>query len=443
MRYGQLADHFVGVGVKRLTDVDANPKKSNQHEINTTKEMRRDFLGESDKKRFPAVYIWLGEDQDRITVEGRATHYDTRINQVGRTEWRLYYPSNRVTKAMNAGDTLFLARDRADLLLFIVAPQGSTSERQLFWLFGLEPQGETFVSREFIAAEPELDFAARYILDELGIEFEDPEIRKLDGIIKEHVIPEYGTAFPPTAEFSRIARRTIYVPDDPDVALMTWVEHEEALFRRLELRIVDERIRQGFVFRKGYETRTPSSRFSSRLFDLDGEVDVNGFVKFSLSVQNRRKSRMGHSLEHHLAYILESHDVAFERKTVTENNNRPDFLFPSLMAYRAAADGDPSLTMLGAKSTCKERWRQVLTEAAKIPRKHLLTLEPRITENQTDQMKKESLQLVVPARNPCELCGGSTGMALVAARLHRVRSGAAGVCLNRHGHCSGSFRWKR
>ena len=42
--------------------------------------------------------------------------------------------------------------------------------------------------------------------------------------------------------------------------------------------------------------------------------------------------------------------------------------------------------MLGAKSTCKDRWRQVLAEDEKISRKHLLTLEPGISEPQTHQM---------------------------------------------------------
>ena len=52
--------------------------------------------------------------------------------------------------------------------------------------------------------------------------------------------------------------------------------------------------------------------------------------------------------------------------------------------------------MLGAKSTCKDRWRQVLSEAQKITHKHLLTLEPGISENQTDEMKSKNLQLVLP-----------------------------------------------
>jgi len=49
------------------------------------------------------------------------------------------------------------------------------------------------------------------------------------------------------------------------------------------------------------------------------------------------------------------------------------------------------------KSTCKDRWRQVLAEADKIPDKHLLTLEPSISANQTDEMQQRRLQLIVPS----------------------------------------------
>ena len=53
--------------------------------------------------------------------------------------------------------------------------------------------------------------------------------------------------------------------------------------------------------------------------------------------------------------------------------------------------------LLGVKSTCKDRWRQVLSEAARIEEKHLFTLEPGISENQTNEMQANSLQLVLPA----------------------------------------------
>ena len=52
--------------------------------------------------------------------------------------------------------------------------------------------------------------------------------------------------------------------------------------------------------------------------------------------------------------------------------------------------------MLGVKATCKDRWRQVLNEAARVPRKHLLTLEPGISQNQTREMGEENVQLVIP-----------------------------------------------
>ncbi len=54
------------------------------------------------------------------------------------------------------------------------------------------------------------------------------------------------------------------------------------------------------------------------------------------------------------------------------------------------------LTMLGVKTTCKDRWRQILNEASRIPNKHLLTMEPSISENQTNEMIEERVQLVLP-----------------------------------------------
>ena len=80
MKYGQLRDHFRGVGAKYLSAVDAEPHSSNQHEIGTTKPMRREFLGEGPKQEFPAVYIWLGEAQDAITVNSSAPPTTTRGN---------------------------------------------------------------------------------------------------------------------------------------------------------------------------------------------------------------------------------------------------------------------------------------------------------------------------------------------------------------------------
>ncbi|MFQ5564247.1 MAG: type II restriction endonuclease, partial [Parvularculaceae bacterium] len=49
-----------------------------------------------------------------------------------------------------------------------------------------------------------------------------------------------------------------------------------------------------------------------------------------------------------------------------------------------------------AKSTCKDRWPQILPEAERIPDKHLVTLEPGISVPQTTMMKDSGVQLIVP-----------------------------------------------
>ncbi|MNT92758.1 Type-2 restriction enzyme EcoRII [compost metagenome] len=52
--------------------------------------------------------------------------------------------------------------------------------------------------------------------------------------------------------------------------------------------------------------------------------------------------------------------------------------------------------MLAAKTTCKDRWRQVLAEAERLKEKYLVTLQPGVSVNQIQEMKYHNLQLVVP-----------------------------------------------
>ncbi|MGX7742334.1 type II restriction endonuclease [Rhodopseudomonas parapalustris] len=377
-RRGMLSDYFEGVAVKRLSVVETTPTKSNQHEFNGSRPLRH-LLGESDRLGIPARFIWLGDEQEGITDDTTVSWYDSRKAQAHRSaEFRLYYPGNAVTELMKAGDTFFFAMRRDGSAMLIVTPAESTIQNQLLWLFGLEEQPEfQFTFREITGTDSgRLDFAARYILDELGIEPEEPETDFLDPLIVR-----FGTKFPKTKEFSAFARETlrdVSARDNPDAVLFAWMEREELLFRRLERHIVADRIAAGFAG--------------------DGSgADVDGFLSFSLSVQQRRKSRVGHALENHLEALFSAHDLRYARGAETENHNKPDFLFPGQDEYRDPAFPAARLTMLGAKSTCKDRWRQVLSEAQRITEKHLLTLEPGISENQTSEMRAKSLQLVLPA----------------------------------------------
>lgn len=376
MQKGFLSQYFEGVAIKRLSAVEVNTDVSNQHEFNGSRPLHN-LLGDSRKTYF-AHFVWLGGENEGISEEGHATWYDARENHPTRSEYRLYFNSNGVMDEAKEGDLLIVAKRTNDELYMIVVPVGSTFENQLLWLFGVDQISFSFNFQPIEDGhDPEVDFAVRYILEEIGIEIEEPDTYFLDTILEPYLLK----GFPTTAEFSALARRTLrdVAPvEEPDDTLMRWMEHEEKLFKRLERHQVAKRLEEGFW--------------------TDKSTDVEGFIKYSLSVHNRRKSRVGYALENHLEEIFKFHQITYSRTPVTENKSRPDFLFPNIKFYHDSTFPDSLLTMLGVKSTSKDRWRQVLSEATRIRVKHLFTLEPGISENQTAEMQTNNLQLVLPQR---------------------------------------------
>lgn len=381
MKRGYLSEYFTGVGTKLLTRVDATPK-SNQHEVGDGHhgEVLKRILGDTPRKqnnRFAARYIWLQDEQESITETGLLSWYDTRERQKHRgPEWRLYYQTNAVTDLMSEGDRLFVARQHDDTILFIVVSQDNTITNQLAWLFGLDGTlFDEFTAQEIAGKDDtRLDFVARFILDEIGVEYEDPNANTLDSIIEK-----FGSTFPTTAEFSDLARLTlpsVNAQDDPDAALLAWLDHEEALFRRLEARVVEKDIRKGWA--------------------SGDRIDVDAFIKYSLGVQNRRKSRMGRSFENHLKAVFDQCGIRYDAQVITEKGKKPDFIFPGEKEYADPVYNVSLLTMLAAKSTCKDRWPQILPEAERISKKHLVTLEPGISVPQTTMMRESGVQLIVP-----------------------------------------------
>lgn len=369
---GRLSSFITGAAAKRLTAVEARPDRSNQHEFNGAQALR-ELFGDNRETRF-ARFVYLSDDQPSVTsADGSVTWYDARERHPTRSEYRLYFTRTDVSEQLRERDLALILRRPDDTVLIAFASEGTTAERQLQWLFGFAPPEHGFDVKDLFRDDVEIGFAAREVLAQLEIEPSSglPEVDAYLDVLLER----FGGGFPSTREFSEFARAVTLDVDpveDPDEALVAWLEREEALFRELERHIVLQRLREGFA------------------------DDVDAFIQFSLSVQNRRKSRVGHALEHHLQAILEAHGVSFSRGAVTERTSRPDFLFPSIEAYRDASFPAGRLTMLAAKSTCKDRWRQILAEADRIPTKHLLTLEPGLSFAQTSEMRARRVQLVLP-----------------------------------------------
>ena len=132
----------------------------------------------------------------------------------------------------------------------------------------------------------------------------------------------------------------------------------------------------------------------------EGFATMDAFVARAQSVLQRRKSRSGRSLELHMKEILIEEGLIegreFQHNVESDPGRRPDFLFPSQAAYRDPDFPADRLTMLATKTTCRDRWRQVCNEATRIPRKHLLTLQEGVTQEQHDEMRASGVQLVVP-----------------------------------------------
>ena len=187
--------------------------------------------------------------------------------------------------------------------------------------------------------------------------------------------------FPVSYEMSAAAREIQnkvynhmeYVRVNPDIKIIDWTNMEYTLFRALE------HARYGDIIAKGFSS-------------------VEDFINVANMVLNRRKSRAGKSLEHHLAAIFDGNDISYTLQAITEGNKKPDFIFPSQQAYHDFDFPDEKLISLAAKTTCKDRWRQIINEANRLRErpKYLCTLQQGISPAQMDEMQDENVILVVP-----------------------------------------------
>ncbi|HJG37742.1 type II restriction endonuclease [Enorma phocaeensis] len=372
MDYGALNGYFDGAVAKTLAAVDINPAKSNQHEFNGTGALRALF-GDDDIKGMPTTFAYLEDDTDPVFDHGFTTWYDARRRHPTRTEYRLYYNDNKCISVARPGDLMILAISDAGEVLVAFAKAGTTVESQLRWLFGVGDTAET----SFKTASTDtlrIDAMAAQILESIGIEVGIPSAADnyLDGLVGR-----FGDSFPRGADFSAYSVSTLAELDwagDPDGSLVACYEREELLFRVFERHILERDL----------------APF------LGDTLDVDGVLRVTMSTFQRRKSRAGTAFENQLSMLFDAFGIQYSAQKYTEGKSKPDFVFPSIEDYRDPAFPVARLTVLGAKTTIKERWRQVLDEADRVELKHLVTLEPAVSSDYTSAMRKDHLQLVVP-----------------------------------------------
>jgi hypothetical protein len=122
-----------------------------------------------------------------------------------------------------------------------------------------------------------------------------------------------------------------------------------------------------------------------------------------MSIHQGRRSRRGHSVERHFAVLLEREEIPFNvagtrAKCATEGGERPDFIVPGCAEYADPRFPAERLRLVACKSTERERWRQVLREAARVPEKYLLTLDEDLTDPTLREMRASGLRPFLPRR---------------------------------------------
>lgn len=280
-----------------------------------------------------------------------------------------YYSSKRELRITKFGKGFEIISPSKTGSLFVMTKQSSCDYK--VYILDTEDEIEDFLGTFGIGATE-----TNCMFGPSGIHNQDVKEKAINDFISSLKVD-----FPETEYMSKAARDIsdfVYnhkeqIITNPDKKIIEWTSTEYALFRAIEEHIYGEIIRSGFD-------------------------SVEKFVSVANSLMNRRKSRAGKSLEHHLEAIFGANDIKYDSQAITEGKKKPDFIFPSIKAYHDSTYPINKIVTLAAKTTCKDRWRQILNEADRLKDeyKYLCTLQQGISPNQMDEMENEKVILVVP-----------------------------------------------
>jgi type II restriction enzyme len=184
-------------------------------------------------------------------------------------------------------------------------------------------------------------------------------------------------AFPTGASFSTAARDALlqcvrtFANRSPDDKLLDLMKQEYRLFKLVERQLCLPQVKQLFQ-------------------------NIDDFLKVAATIMNRRKARAGRSMENHVEYLLREAQIPFDCRP--DIDGEPDIVIPGKTEYNDPKFPDDRLFMVGVKTTCKDRWRQILNEGQRIPHKHLMTIQEGISRKQLLQMQQSHVTLIVPKR---------------------------------------------
>ncbi|NSZ75038.1 hypothetical protein G6L74_14905 [Agrobacterium tumefaciens] len=137
MTGGVLSSLFSGAVFKRLSAVETDITRSNQHEFNGSKPLIGLF-GKEHPQKLTTDFIRMSDNGGVLAETGMLTWYDARARHPTRSEYRLYYYDNAVTAKAREGDFLLIGKRHDGSTLVLMAPGSGVAAARIAWLFGIE-----------------------------------------------------------------------------------------------------------------------------------------------------------------------------------------------------------------------------------------------------------------------------------------------------------------
>jgi hypothetical protein len=373
-------DPLMRLAAKLLAPVEVSSSASHQHEFNAGQlRTALDLPKQKTSGQLEIVYLPRGDDDPVFETCGY-TLYDAREGKPRAAEYRLYFASQELQHNARPGDILIVIRaDDGVGLRALILPLESDAGSAIAAM--LKAEGVEIEDRfhEITAVIREADLgqllqvtAEKVTVVDAASFLASADRELIARAITDGRLPSTRAMADEAVRIVRSLRSGKLAPDDQ----LQWsLEAETALFQHIE-----ERVSQ------------------KRLDDLAaaGHIAFVDAVTLVMAQIQSRKSRRGQSLQNHFRAVLDTHRIPYGAQCHTERDEVPDFLVPGCQQYLDPAFPPAALRMVACKSIVRERWRQILEEADRIPEKFLLTLDSGLTDDTILKMRQSSLRVFLP-----------------------------------------------
>ena len=362
---------------------------------------------ERDSGFFPTLKEKLrtGKDADGKSI--REAFFETLWPQFGTTDQsRLVNYTSKGEETHLTGLPKVAFRDLAPASFMVIGKSNDGNKNPIFKCMTLDSTSESATTLiDMLLIEPDFVSAIRQPLKlaakvkEATLTFLEQVIRafhdgKLVGFAAKHAV------LPSTNSLATLARQqylsrtgmrnfdpfTITKPGDVIRQISRGDEYE--IFKDLQMKAKSVELVSLIV---GTNPATASiERIITALVTDYPKIDA-----LLLSASQQRKSRAGYSFEFQIEQMLIDGCIAYDKQVVIEAKKRPDFILPSFDFFKSTNREKGDVIVLSAKTTLRERWKQVQREIGN-SELFLATVDENIASNAIDDMSSIGITLVVP-----------------------------------------------